>query len=49
VPIIALTGHENKRDYCLQSGMQDLICKPATKEKLEAMLERYVKADKPNN
>ncbi len=42
VPIVALTGHFNKRDDCLAAGMQDLLIKPAQPLALEAILQRYV-------
>ncbi len=41
VPIIALTGHVNKKDECLAAGMQDLIIKPATTTTLKPILQRY--------
>ncbi|MCP4473363.1 MAG: PAS domain-containing protein [Gammaproteobacteria bacterium] len=41
VPIIALTGHVNKKDECLAAGMQDLIIKPATSTTLKPILQHY--------
>ncbi|MCP3680904.1 MAG: PAS domain S-box protein [Gammaproteobacteria bacterium] len=41
VPIIALTGHVNKKDECLAAGMQELIIKPATSTTLKPILQHY--------
>jgi len=42
VPIVALTGHLNHRDACLEAGMQDLLTKPAQPSTLDLILQRYV-------
>lgn len=42
VPIVALTGHENKKQVCRDAGMQDLIPKPASMENLAQIIEAYV-------
>lgn len=42
IPIVALTGHENKKKVCLDAGMQDLIPKPANTDNLAIMIDRYV-------
>ncbi len=48
VPIVALTGHVDKRGVCLDAGMQDLLNKPAKLEDIERMLMTYlVSSDKP--
>jgi two-component system, OmpR family, aerobic respiration control sensor histidine kinase ArcB len=41
VPIVALTGHVDKREVCTEVGMQDLILKPAQSLILEAMIDKY--------
>lgn len=42
VPIVALTGHLDKRNDCLAVGMQDLLNKPAQTLALQKTLEQYV-------
>lgn len=42
VPIVALTGHVNKREECLAAGMQDMLNKPAQPLALQKILEKYV-------
>lgn len=41
VPIVALTGHVNHREECLNAGMQDLLHKPAQADDLSGILSRY--------
>lgn len=42
VPIVALTGHVNKKEECLAVGMQDLLNKPAQPLALDKILQQYV-------
>ena len=42
VPIVALTGHMDKRDECLAANMQDVLVKPAQPMILENILQRFV-------
>lgn len=44
VPIIALTIHPDVKN-CLAAGMQDMISKPLTTEKLHKVMEAYVFCD----
>ena len=47
IPIVAVTGHslnESKLQY-FKAGINDVIEKPATKQKLEEMLNSYVRFD----
>ena len=41
-PIIALTGHLDKEEVCLEAGMQELLPKPASLTSIEAILGKYV-------
>lgn len=41
VPIVALTGHVNHRQECLDAGMQDLLRKPAQADDLSSILSMY--------
>jgi CheY-like chemotaxis protein/signal transduction histidine kinase/HPt (histidine-containing phosphotransfer) domain-containing protein len=45
-PIIALTAHAMKehRDKTLAAGCTDYLSKPVNRDKLEAMLQKYIKA-----
>jgi len=44
MPIIALTAHndKNKRNICIQKGMNDFIEKPITKEKILIIIKKYL-------
>ena len=47
IPIVVVTGHslnESKLQY-FKAGINDVIEKPATKQKLEEMLNSYVRFD----
>lgn len=41
VPIVALTGYSDKKEDCLQAGMQDLVLKPSQPSDLKAMIKQY--------
>jgi len=41
-PIVALTGHVDKRGVCLGVGMQDLLNKPTKSDDLKRVLDEYV-------
>ncbi|MCH9643811.1 MAG: response regulator [Gammaproteobacteria bacterium] len=44
LPIIALTGHmgDNKKQQCLDAGMQDMLTKPVTLPLVNALIEKYI-------
>ena len=44
MPIIAVTGHalESNEKQCLKAGMNDVLEKPTTKQKLKEMIDLYV-------
>jgi CheY-like chemotaxis protein/HPt (histidine-containing phosphotransfer) domain-containing protein len=43
-PIIALTGHisADKKQECLEAGMQDMLSKPTTRDEIANLLSKYV-------
>jgi PAS domain S-box-containing protein len=45
IPIVGLTAHSHSivKNKCLQSGMQDVVSKPITKETLVSLLSTYTK------
>ncbi|MES2725490.1 MAG: response regulator [Bacteroidota bacterium] len=47
IPIIALTAGtvKGEKDRCLQAGMDDYISKPVVKANIEAVIERWLKAN----
>ncbi len=44
MPIIALTGHimDDKKQDCLNAGMQDLIIKPLSDNALQIIMDKYI-------
>jgi signal transduction histidine kinase/DNA-binding response OmpR family regulator len=46
VPIIALTARalKGEKEICLEAGMDDYLAKPIEREKMAAILEKYLKA-----
>lgn len=51
VPIIGLTAHvsQNKKNSCIQSGMQEMLSKPLSIEKTEKIVEQYVQGNKADD
>ena len=49
IPIIALTGHmaSDKRQSCLEAGMQDMLTKPLTNLAVENLLATYIVKQTP--
>ncbi|MCP8894058.1 response regulator [Shinella daejeonensis] len=49
VPIVAVTAHvlEDDRDACLAAGMDDILTKPISADRLEEMLERWLSGHGP--
>ncbi len=52
VPIIGLTAHAHAKHECIESGMNDVYCKPLTPVMLQSILSQYIHASintsKPN-
>ncbi|MFD1328904.1 PAS-domain containing protein [Mycoplana ramosa] len=48
VPIVAVTAHvlDGDREACLASGMDDYLAKPISTDRLEEMVQRWLKTDK---
>lgn len=46
--IIAMTANavEGDREHCIQQGMDDYVSKPVDKDKLQAMLSKWVNKTK---
>lgn len=51
VPIIAVTGSDSEdlRSHVLEAGMDDLLQKPLTLERLKAMIDRWTVAPRVNS
>lgn len=49
-PIVGLTGNAftTDRDACLEAGMDEFVVKPLTRDKVEALLERFLKSSEPS-
>lgn len=45
VPMVALTGYSDKKEDCLQAGMQDLVLKPSQPADLKKIINQYVNPD----
>ena len=42
IPIVGLTAHAHAKNQCLQSGMNDVFCKPLNLDVMESILLAYV-------
>ncbi|MEO8861339.1 MAG: ATP-binding protein, partial [Ginsengibacter sp.] len=51
IPIIAMTAHamEGEREKCLSYGMDEYISKPIREEKLQQLIEKFIKAKIPGS
>jgi two-component system sensor histidine kinase/response regulator len=49
VPIVALTAHAARHDRqeCLETGMDDYLCKPFTQQDLRRMIEKWARPGTP--
>lgn len=42
IPIIGLTAHAHAKDKCLQSGMNDVFCKPLNRHIMKSILSEFI-------
>lgn len=42
VPIVGLTAHAHAKNACLQSGMNNVFCKPLNLEMMQSILAQYI-------
>ncbi len=42
IPILGLTAHAHAKDECLQSGMNDVFCKPFSLEMMTSILYQFI-------